>query len=140
MRSDDSDDYRAVVDLEWSTGKINDNGKKRGWLIVCELISPFHDGASAEAGDNKALIREAYVVNERFFSCVKAAPDSKLAHSSLRRRPSLRAIEAAAVDLKIAQEAPITIRALKFLIKLLETPLLLLQYYGLPVIKKNERD
>jgi hypothetical protein len=43
--------------------------------------------------------------------------DSKLAHSSLRRRPSLRAIEAAAVDLKIAQEAPITIRALQFFIK-----------------------
>jgi hypothetical protein len=71
---DTYDDYRVVVDLEWSTGKINDYGKKRGWLIVCELISPFHDGAIAEAGDNKALIREAYVVNERFFSCVKAAP------------------------------------------------------------------
>ena len=74
MRSDDSDDYRAVVNLEWSTGKINDNGKKRGLLIVFELISPCHDGAIAEAGDSKAFIREAYVVNERFFSCVKAAP------------------------------------------------------------------
>ena len=74
VRSDDSDDYRVVVDLEWSTGKINDYGKKKGWLVVCELISPCHDGAIAEAGDNKSFIREAYVVNERFFSCVKAAP------------------------------------------------------------------
>ena len=74
MRSDDSDDYRAVVNLEWSTGKINDNGKKRGWLIVCELISPFRDGAISEAGDNKAFIREAYVVNERFFCSTSNSP------------------------------------------------------------------
>lgn len=51
------DDYRIVVDLEWSTGEVRDYGQKRGWLIVCELISPFHDVAIAAAGDNKTLIR-----------------------------------------------------------------------------------
>ena len=48
--------------------------KKRGGLTICELISPFHDIVIAEAGDNEAFIREADVVNERLFSCVKAAP------------------------------------------------------------------
>ena len=47
---------------------------RRGWFIVCELISPFHDAAIADAGDDKRLIREAYVVNEQFFACVKAVP------------------------------------------------------------------
>ncbi len=35
---------------------------------------PFHDAAIADAGDDKRLIREAYVVNEQFFACVKAVP------------------------------------------------------------------
>ena len=41
---------------------------------VCELISPYHDSAIAAAGDAKHLIREAYVINDDFFSCVLAAP------------------------------------------------------------------
>ena len=68
------DDYRTVVDLDWSPGKINEYGKKKGWTLVCELMSPFHDTAIAEAGEDKTAIREAYVINESFYDCVNAAP------------------------------------------------------------------
>jgi len=37
------------MDLEWSSVKINDYMKKRGWFIVCELIAPFYDAAIADA-------------------------------------------------------------------------------------------
>ena len=37
------DDYRKVVDLEWSKGRVKDYGNKRGWVLVCELIPPYHD-------------------------------------------------------------------------------------------------
>ena len=37
-----NDDYR-VVDLEWSTYRVKDYGNKKGWVLVCELISPYHD-------------------------------------------------------------------------------------------------
>ena len=59
------DDYRVVVDLESSSGKKNDYGKKGlvYWFNVCELISPFHDAADSDAGDDKILISEAYVAN-----------------------------------------------------------------------------
>ena len=36
-------------------------------------MSPYLDAAIVEAGDDKQLIRDAYV-NEQFFACVKAAP------------------------------------------------------------------
>ena len=71
---DGYDDYRVVVDLEFSTGKMKDYKNKKGWTAVCELISPYHDSAIAAAGDAKHLIREAYVINDDFFSCVLAAP------------------------------------------------------------------
>ena len=88
--SDDSDE-----DYEWSMGKINYNRKMRGTLIGCEIISVFHDGAIVEAGENKALFCEAYVVNERVLSCVKAAPARFQSDSSLGRRSPRRAIGAA---------------------------------------------
>ncbi len=70
------DDYRIVVDLEWSSNKITGPGynKKKGWMLVCELISPYHDAAIVAAGDDKTAIREAYVINDSFFACVCAAP------------------------------------------------------------------
>jgi hypothetical protein len=72
--SEDYDDYRVVVDLEFSPGKVKAYKNKKGWTAVCELISPYHDSAIAAAGDAKHLIREAYVINDDFFSCVLAAP------------------------------------------------------------------
>jgi hypothetical protein len=48
-------------------GKINYNRKMRGSLIGCEINSLFHDGAIVEAGENKALICKAYVVNNGFY-------------------------------------------------------------------------
>lgn len=63
--SDDSDEDGDSY--EWSMGKINYNRKMRGSLIGCEINSLFHDGAIVEAGENKALICEAYVVNNGFY-------------------------------------------------------------------------
>ena len=73
VRSDDSDDYRVVMDLEVVHGenkwlREEEGMASRMWAHFTLLW------AIAEAGDNKAFIREAYVVNEQFFSCVKAAP------------------------------------------------------------------
>lgn len=68
------DDYRVVVDLEWSTYRVKDYGNKKGWVLVCELISPYHDVIIADAGEDKSSIREAYIINDAFFNCVKAAP------------------------------------------------------------------
>ena len=64
------DDYRAVV--IWTTYMFRDYGNKKGWVLVCELISPFHDVAIADEGDDKSSIREAYVIDETFFKCVQA--------------------------------------------------------------------
>ena len=55
------DDYR--VDLEWSTYRIKDYGNKKSWVLVYELISPYHDVVIAEAGEDKSSIREAYIIN-----------------------------------------------------------------------------
>ena len=46
------DDYRVVVDLEWSTYRVKDYGNKKSWVLVCELISPYHDVVIAEAGSS----------------------------------------------------------------------------------------
>lgn len=73
-RSDEYDDYRVIVDLEWSQQKVKDYGNKKGWVLVCELMSPYHDVAIAEAGEDKDTIREAYIINKELFACVKAAP------------------------------------------------------------------
>ena len=81
-------DYRVVVDLEWSSYRVRDYGNKKGWVLVCELISPFHDVAIAEAGEDKGSIREAYVINEAFFKCVQAAP-SRLQTRPLKTRPAV---------------------------------------------------
>ena len=66
------DDYRAVV--IWTTYRVRDYGNKKGWVLECELISPFHDFAIADEGDDYRLIREAHGINETFFKCVQAAP------------------------------------------------------------------
>ena len=78
---DGYDDYRVVVDLEFSTGKMKDYKNKKGWTAVCELISPYHDATIAAAGEDKQSIRESYVFNDAFFECVLAAP------RTLQRRP-----------------------------------------------------
>ena len=72
--SEDYDDYRVVVDLEWPQQKTKDCGNKKGRVLVCELIPPYHDATIAEAGEDKSSIREAYVINEELFTCVQAAP------------------------------------------------------------------
>jgi hypothetical protein len=75
--SEEYDDYRVIVDLEWSQQKVKDYGNKKGWILVCELMSPYHDAAIAEAGEDKGSIREAYIINEELFACVKAAPTQR---------------------------------------------------------------
>ena len=59
------DDYRVVVDLEWSTYRVKDYGNKKVLILVCELISPYHDVVIAEAGEDKSSICEAYIINRR---------------------------------------------------------------------------
>ena len=81
------DDYRVVVDLEWTTYRVRDYGNKKGWVLVCELIPPYHEIAIAEAGEDKNSIREAYIINDMFFKCVQAAP-SRLQTRPLRTRPA----------------------------------------------------
>jgi len=51
-------------------------GNKKSWVLVCKLISPFHDVEIADAGDDKSSIREAYVINEVFFKNVQASPSA----------------------------------------------------------------
>jgi hypothetical protein len=77
-----------VVDLEWSSYRVRDYANKKGWVLVCELISPFHDDAIAEAGDDRSSIREAYIINETFFKCVQAAP-TQLQTRPLKTRPNI---------------------------------------------------
>ena len=72
--SDDSDDdgesyddHCVVMDLDSGPrANKNDSRNMRGSQIICDIISPFHDGSIAEAGENKELI-EAYAVNETVF-------------------------------------------------------------------------
>ena len=72
---EDYDEYRKVVDLEWSKAKVKDYGNKRGWVLVCELISPYHDAEIAMVtDDDRTSICEAYTINKLFFECVLAAP------------------------------------------------------------------
>jgi len=70
------DDYRKVVDLEWSKGRVKDYGNKRGWVLVCELIPPYHDAEIALLDDDedRTSISEPYTINTAFFDCVLAAP------------------------------------------------------------------
>jgi len=68
------DDYFIVVDLEWPNSRIEDYGNKKGWVLVCALISPYQDIEIADAGDDFTSIREAYVINEALFICIQAAP------------------------------------------------------------------
>ena len=53
-KSEEYGDYRVVVDLEWSQQKVTDYGIKKGWVLVCELMAPYHDAAIAEAAKIKA--------------------------------------------------------------------------------------
>ena len=41
------------------------------------LMSPYHDVAIADAGDDVSSIREAYVINDEFFAYVQAAPTQR---------------------------------------------------------------
>ena len=70
------DDYRKVVDLEWSKGRVKDYGNKRGWVLVCELIPPNHESEIAllDDDDDRTSISEPYTINAAFFDCVLAAP------------------------------------------------------------------
>ena len=64
------------VDLEWSKGRVKDYGNKRGWVLVCELIAPYHDAEIAllDDDDDRTSISEPYTINAAFFDCVLAAP------------------------------------------------------------------
>jgi hypothetical protein len=69
------DDYRKVVDLEWSKGRVKDYGNKRGWVLVCELIPPYHDAEIALLDDDedRTSISEPFTINTAFFDCILAA-------------------------------------------------------------------
>jgi len=36
----------------WTTYRVRDYGNKKGWVLECELNSPFHDFAIADEGDD----------------------------------------------------------------------------------------
>ncbi len=66
------DDYRVIVDLEeWTTYRVRDYGNKKGWVLVCELIPPYHEIAIAEAGEDKNSFCEAYIINDMFLIVCK---------------------------------------------------------------------
>ena len=58
---EDYDEYRKVVDLEWSKAKVKDYGNKRGWVLVCELISPYHDAEIAMASDEDVHNQQTFL-------------------------------------------------------------------------------
>jgi len=37
--SDEYDNYRSAVDLEWSQQKVKDYGNKKGWVSSCHLTT-----------------------------------------------------------------------------------------------------
>jgi len=67
LDSDPEDEHRVVVYLEWSTSKIKAYGNKRGWVAVCELISPYRDDEIAAAGESLQDLREPYIISEDTF-------------------------------------------------------------------------
>lgn len=74
LHEEDDDEWRVVVDLEWSKSKVKDPlySNKKGWLAVCELIPGYHDQEIAEA-EEKADIREAYIINQAFYDTIISA-------------------------------------------------------------------
>ena len=55
----------VVVDLEWPKANIPciPYGNKKGWVLVCKLISDHH-GNEIAAAEDKTGIHEAYIINE----------------------------------------------------------------------------
>ena len=74
LYSDPENEHRVVVDLEWSTSKIKAYGNERGWVAVCELASPYHDGEITAAGDSVKDLHEPYIISDdTFYKLVLAA-------------------------------------------------------------------
>ena len=84
------DDYRVVVDLEWSTYRVKDYGNKKSWVLVYELISPYHDVVIAEAVEDKSCIREAYIINNEASSNASKLSQLASRHALLRLAPLAR--------------------------------------------------
>ena len=68
------DEWRVVIDLEWSSTRVADDlyGNKKGWVLVCELMQGKHDEEIAKAKD-AVEIREAIIINEAAFVDIIAA-------------------------------------------------------------------
>ena len=69
--------------------QVRDCAIRRGrfLFVICELISPFHDAAIAEAGEGKRSICKAYIINETFFKCIQATL-TRLQTCPLKTRPA----------------------------------------------------
>ena len=61
MWDDKLDEWRVVVDLEWSSKRAY--GNKKGWVLVCELMPGRHDDEIADAEDKEG-IREPFYIND----------------------------------------------------------------------------
>ena len=72
------DNHLVVVDLEWSVDRLGTAQIRRGrfLFVICELISPFHDAAIAEAGEGRRSICKAYIVLQMRTSCPNSPSDS----------------------------------------------------------------
>ena len=58
-------EWRVVVDLEWSRKKIKGfpYGNNKGWVLVGELMPGHHDEEIADVGVSEK-IREPFIINE----------------------------------------------------------------------------
>ena len=68
------DEWRVVVDLEWSSTRSYDN--KKGWVLVCELMPGKHDD-DIEKAEDQTEIREAFIINEAIYADILAADDAQ---------------------------------------------------------------
>ena len=68
------DEWRVVVDLEWSSTRSYDN--KKGWVLVGELMPGKHDD-DIEKAEDQTEIREAFIINEAIYADILAADDAQ---------------------------------------------------------------
>ena len=68
------DEWRVVVDLEWTSKRAY--GNKKGWVLVCELMPGRHDIEIAVAVDKEA-IREPFYINEAAYTDIIAATSAQ---------------------------------------------------------------
>ena len=68
------DEWRVVVDLEWTSKRAY--GNKKGWVLVCELMPGRHDIEIAVAVDKEA-IRSPFYINEPAYTDIIAATSAQ---------------------------------------------------------------